>query len=70
MKALIAGSLIALTLGAAAVETATPADALGIRIGPRGVGIGIGRRPFVRRGFGYRRGPVIRRGYRRGFRRF
>lgn len=58
MKLLIAGSIAALTLAAAA--PLAPVSAQSVYIGPGGVGVGVGPRAYDR---GYReRGPAYRRG--------
>ena len=71
MKSIIAGSIIAVAMAISSVPLATPASALNIHVGPRGVGVGVGGRyrgwhrgPYVRRG------PYVHRYYRRGVRRF
>lgn len=78
MKSLIAGTIIALTLGATTAATVAPAEAFGVFVGPRGgvrVGLGgFGYGPrygygYRRFGYGYRRG-FYGYGYRRGWRRW
>ena len=64
MKTLFAGILIASTM---AIAAPVPASALGIHVGPRGVGVRLGRPGYGR---GFHRRPFVRHHFYRHGRRF